>query len=172
MAEPYPLARIASEHYSNWIKGLYRKYKKTMPTDEIIDEILSTCENHPLYVQQFFYFLWKESEITKTTIKHYETKILRRRFHEYANIWDKLTPNQKKACSLLCIVHSAPKKQVFPLFFCNIFMAGMIGTNHYPAPGFIKASGSTCNETKYSICLFENGLLSRRLSPIFIIMIL
>jgi hypothetical protein len=74
-----------------------------VPTDEIIDEILSTCENHPLYVQQFFYFLWKESEITKTTIKHCETKILRRRFHEYANIWDKLTPNQKKACSLLCI---------------------------------------------------------------------
>jgi AAA+ ATPase superfamily predicted ATPase len=103
MAEPYPLARIASEHYSSWIKGLYRKYNKTVPTDEIIDEILSTCENHPLYVQQFFYFLWKESEITKTIIKHCETKILRRRFHEYANIWDKLTPNQKKACSLLCI---------------------------------------------------------------------
>jgi hypothetical protein len=54
MAEPYPLIRIASEHYRPWIRGLYRKYKKTMPTDEIIDEILSTCENHPLYVQQFF----------------------------------------------------------------------------------------------------------------------
>ncbi len=103
MAEPYPLARIASKHYKTWIRGLYRKYKKTVPTDEIIDEILSTCENHPLYVQQFFYFLWKENEITKTTIKSYELKILRRRFHEYANIWDKLTANQKKACSLLCI---------------------------------------------------------------------
>jgi len=31
MAEPYPLVRIASEHYRTWIKGLYRKYKKTMP---------------------------------------------------------------------------------------------------------------------------------------------
>jgi AAA+ ATPase superfamily predicted ATPase len=37
MVEPYPLARIASEHYRTWIKGLYRKYKKTVPTDEIID---------------------------------------------------------------------------------------------------------------------------------------
>ena len=103
MAEPYPLARIASVHYRNWIKGLYGKYKKTVPTDEIIDEVLSICENHPLYVQQFFYFLWKERKITMTTIKQCEAKILRRRYHEYANIWDKLTHNQKKACSLLCI---------------------------------------------------------------------
>ena len=107
IAEPYPLARIVYEHYRNWIKGLYRKYKKLVPTDEIIDEILSTCENHPLYVQQFFYFLWKESEITKTTIKHYEAKILRHRFHEYVNIWDKLTHNQKKPAR--CFVFSGEK---------------------------------------------------------------
>ncbi len=103
MAEPYPLARIAPAHYKTWIKALYQKYKKPAPPDEIIDEILSTCDNHPLYVQQFFYFLWKESEITKTAVKQCVRKILQRRFHEYANIWDKLTTNQKKACALICI---------------------------------------------------------------------
>ena len=124
MAEPYPLDRIASEHYRNWIKGLYRKYRKKVPKDEIIDEIISTCENHPLYVQQFFYFLWKENKITSSSIKHYETKILRRRFHEYANIWDKLTPNQKKACSLLCIFGG---KHVYRIN--NLQRVGLKGTS-------------------------------------------
>lgn len=103
MAEPYPLARIDSTHYRTWIKGLYQKYKKTTPPDEVIDKIVITCENHPLYVQQFFYFLWKERKITPTTIQKIEAKILQRRFLEYANIWDKLTLNQKKTCVLLYI---------------------------------------------------------------------
>ena len=103
MAEPYPLSRIDSAHYITWIKGLYRKYKKTTPADEVIDNIVNTCENHPLYVQQFFYFLWKERKITPNAIQKIEAKILQRRFHEYANIWDNLTNNQKKTCVLLYI---------------------------------------------------------------------
>lgn len=103
MAEPYPLARIDANHYRTWIKGLYRKYKKTAITNEVIDNIVNTCEGHPLYVQQFFYFLWKERRITPRVIKKTAAKILRRRFYEYANIWDKLTLNQKKACVLLCM---------------------------------------------------------------------
>ena len=47
-----------------------------------------------------------------------------------------------------------------------------IWSNYYPAPGLIKAFGSTFSDTKYSICFSVNGLLSCRLAPIFIIMIL
>lgn len=103
MAEPYPLARIDANHYRSWIKGLYRKYKKTAPTNELIDKIVIACERHPLYVQQFFYFLWKEKSVTSSMIQRIEERILQRRFYEYANIWDKLTLNQKKACVLLCM---------------------------------------------------------------------
>jgi len=102
LAMPYPLSRIDSGHYRTWIKGLFRKYGKAAPADNLIDSIIATCENHPLFVQQFFYFLWKEPEITPPVIQRVEETILERRFHEYANIWDKLTPNQKKSCILLC----------------------------------------------------------------------
>jgi len=103
LAEPYPLARIASECYKPWIRKLYRKYKKVSIDDDIIDTILQRCENHPLYVQQFFYFLWKETDITPSVITACEEKIINRRYHEYANIWDKLTSNQKKALVVICI---------------------------------------------------------------------
>ena len=103
MAEPYPLSRIDSAHYIKWIKGLCRKYKKKALADDVIGGIVNTCENHPLYVQQFFYFLWKEQEISAKAVQRVETKILQRRFHEYANIWDNLTNNQKKTCVLLYI---------------------------------------------------------------------
>ena len=69
-------------------------------------------------------------------------------------------------------VHSAPKIAAFRHFFCTIFKTGTIWINYYPAPGLIKAFGSTFSDTRYSICFSVNGLLSRRLSPIFIIMIL
>ncbi|MBW2178054.1 MAG: ATP-binding protein [Deltaproteobacteria bacterium] len=101
IAAPYPLSHIDTRHYRTWVKGLFRKYDKNPPADEVIDGIVVACENHPLFVQQFFYFLWREPEITPQIVQNIEEKILERRFHEYANIWDKLTPNQKKTCALL-----------------------------------------------------------------------
>jgi len=101
MATSYPLSQIATKHYRSWIKGLFQKYEKNPPTDEVIDDVLNACENHPLFVQQFFYFLWKEPDISSKVVNQIEEKILDRRYLEYANIWDKLTPNQKKACILL-----------------------------------------------------------------------
>jgi hypothetical protein len=124
MAEPYPLSRIDSAHYIEWIKGLHQKYKKTAPADEVIGDIVNTCENHPLYVQQFFYFLWKEKEISSHAVKRVETKILQRRFHEYANIWDSLTNNQKKTCVLL---HISAGKNIYRLE--NLQRVGLKGSS-------------------------------------------
>ena len=102
LAMPYPLSRIDTEHYLDWIKGLFRKYKKKAPANDVIERVVAACENHPLFVQHYFYFLWQECEITTEAIQRVEEKIVEQRYHEYANIWDKLTPNQKKTCMLLC----------------------------------------------------------------------
>ena len=101
LVEPYPLKRIDSIHYLSWIKGLYKKYKGKHPPTKFIEEIIKICENHPLYIQQFFYFLWQEAEISFEKIKELGDQILDRRYNEYANIWDNLSLNQKKTCVLL-----------------------------------------------------------------------
>lgn len=101
LAEPYPLKKIETVHYMSWLKGLFHKYKRQEPPDRITRKILLRCENHPLYVQQFFFFLWNEDEITEDTIGKVENLILQRRHNEYANRWDNLSLNQKKTCVLL-----------------------------------------------------------------------
>jgi hypothetical protein len=141
LAEPYPLKKINTDDYLSWVNGLYRKYKKKTPPNRMIREIIARCGNHPLYVQQFFYFLWNDEEITEDTIGKVESQILLRRHNEYANLWDNLSLNQKKACVLL--INSS-------------------GKNIYRMEGIQKAGLKSPSQVKMAVkYLLRNDIISK-----------
>ncbi len=102
-AESYPLGKIETDHYVEWIRGLYHKYKDSVPPDDIINEVVNRCENHPMYIQRYFFHLWDEDELTPEIIKIIETKILLRQDNEFSNLWNSLTLNQRKTLHLLIL---------------------------------------------------------------------
>ena len=71
----------------------------------IIAEIVSRCENHPMYVQQFLFFLWEErsTEFSIETVDKIEMRILESSHNEFLNLWDSLTLNQKKTLKLIIL---------------------------------------------------------------------
>jgi hypothetical protein len=56
-----------------------------------------------MYIQQFFFELWRKADINLAVIDAIEMKILGRRENEFMIIWDSLTPNQRKALRLLAV---------------------------------------------------------------------
>ena len=71
----------------------------------IIEEIVSRCENHPMYVQQFLFFLWevRSTEVSIETVDKIEMRILESSRNEFLNLWDSLTLNQKKTLKLIIL---------------------------------------------------------------------
>jgi hypothetical protein len=45
---------------------------------QLVEEIVSRCENHPMYVQQFLFYLWEENvtELSIDTVDEIERRIL------------------------------------------------------------------------------------------------
>jgi hypothetical protein len=72
---------------------------------QLVEEILSRCENHPMYVQQFFFYLWEEKiqELSIDTVDEIELRILQSSRNEFFNLWDSLTLNQKKTLKLILL---------------------------------------------------------------------
>jgi hypothetical protein len=72
---------------------------------ELVEEIVARCENHPMYVQQFLFYLWEEkvTEFSIDTVDEIELKILRSSQNEFLNLWDSLTLNQKKTLKLILL---------------------------------------------------------------------
>lgn len=95
-----PLERIETEDYVDWIQGLYGQAGKGIDAD-IIRDIVARCDNHPKYVQEFFYTLWPANKASQNQINKVEDSILEKRSVEFMNIWDSLTLNQKKVLKLL-----------------------------------------------------------------------
>jgi hypothetical protein len=87
-----------------WARKLFLKAGKEIET-EIIEEIVSRCENHPMYVQQFLFYLWEEedTELSIDTLDKIELRILRGSHNELLNLWDSLTLNQKKTIKLIIL---------------------------------------------------------------------
>ncbi len=102
-AELYPLHPIDTEHYIAWIKRLYSMKKKSAPPDALIEDVIYRCSNHPMYVQQYFYYLWDQHPITDDTIRNVESDILSRNHDKFLNLWDALTLNQRKTLNLIII---------------------------------------------------------------------
>jgi AAA+ ATPase superfamily predicted ATPase len=102
LAQSYPLGKIQTNHYVPWAQKLFLKAGKKIET-KIIEEIVSRCENHPMYVQQFLFYLWgeKNADISIETVDEIELRILQNSRNEFLNLWDSLTLNQKKTLKLI-----------------------------------------------------------------------
>jgi len=109
LASYYPIDKIETGHYLSWANKLFAK-KNIQIEPGVIKEVVFRCENHPMYIQQFLYFLWDEAEISPETLNEIENKILQRHYHEFLNIWESLTANQKKTLKLIV---STDGKEIF-----------------------------------------------------------
>jgi len=109
LATHYPINKIETGLYFSWAEKLFAK-KNIVLKSEIIKEVVFRCENHPMYIQQFFYFLWDEPDISPETLNKVEYKILQMHYHEFLNLWEPLTANQKKTLKLIV---STDGKEIF-----------------------------------------------------------
>jgi uncharacterized protein len=99
-AEGYPLGKIETIHYVRWIKGLYKNADRPID-DRLIEDVAGRCENHPMYVQAFFFHLWPEKDMSVEVLDRIERRLVEKRIPEYAYVWDTLTLNQKRALKLV-----------------------------------------------------------------------
>ena len=86
---------------------------------KLVEEIASRCENHPMYVQQFLFYLWEEKgkALSLEAVDEIELKILQSSHNEFLNLWDSLTLNQKKTLKL--VILSGGKN----MFYANALQA-------------------------------------------------
>lgn len=62
-------------------------------------EIVERFGNHPMYIQLFCFFLWRELQDDPwddTTMDRIERAVIDQKHLEYQMLWDNLTINQKK----------------------------------------------------------------------------
>lgn len=100
LATSYPLGKIKSVDYIEWIGALYRRGKRNIE-DKFIDDVVERCENHPMYVQEFFFNLWTEPELSFEVVDRVERSIVEKRVPQFAYAWDSLTLNQRRAFKLV-----------------------------------------------------------------------
>jgi len=104
LAQSYPLSKIQTDHYVPWAQKLFLKTGNKIEA-KLLEEIVSRCENHPMYVQQMLFYLWEEevAEFSIDTVDEIELKILQSSQNEFLNLWDSLTLNQKKTLKLILL---------------------------------------------------------------------
>ena len=100
LATSYALKKINTDDYVAWIIKLYHKDKRKI-SKRYIENVVSRCENHPMYIQEFFFNLWDFPNISIEDIDRVESNILKNREAEFINIWESLTLNQRKALKLI-----------------------------------------------------------------------
>ena len=100
MATSYPLRRIKTNHYVTWINGLYQRAGRAIE-NKFIEDVVNRCENHPMYMQEFFFNIWRKDKLSFELIDKIERKIVEKRIPEYAYAWDSLTLNQKRSLKLI-----------------------------------------------------------------------
>ena len=99
-ATSYPLGKIKTIHYVEWINGLYQNAKRGIE-NIYIEDVAERCENHPMYVQEFFFNIWMEGELSFELLDKVERSIVEKRIPEYSYAWDSLTLNQRRALKLI-----------------------------------------------------------------------
>jgi AAA+ ATPase superfamily predicted ATPase len=101
LAASYPLEKNETEYYVEWIQGLYAEDGRKINPKQI-ENIVNRCENHPMYIQEFFFYLWDmQADISIQSIDRLEFEIIKHRETEFINIWDSLTLNQRKTLKLI-----------------------------------------------------------------------
>lgn len=104
LAQSYPLAKIQTGRYIPWAQNLFLKSGRKIEA-QLVEEVVSRCENHPMYVQQFLFHLWekKDAALSSDTVDEIDLKILQSSHNEFLNLWDSLTLNQKKTLKLIIL---------------------------------------------------------------------
>jgi AAA+ ATPase superfamily predicted ATPase len=96
----YPLGQISTKDYLSWAEALFMKNNVKIELN-LIEEVVSRCGNHPMYVQQFLYHLWDTAEPNFDTLDKVEATILRKNHTQDLTPWESLTLNQKKTLKLV-----------------------------------------------------------------------
>lgn len=104
LAQSYPIEKIESSHYVSWAQDLFVKAGREINA-LTIKEVISRCDNHPMYIQQFLFYLWevKDRKLTLEEVDKTEKRILQYSQNEFLNLWDSLTLNQKKTLKLIIL---------------------------------------------------------------------
>ena len=100
LATSYPLGKIDTAEYKSWIKDLYQRALRQIEA-KFIEEVVNRCENHPMYVQEFFFNIWMHENISYENLDKIERSIVEKRVAEYSYAWDALTLNQKRVLKLI-----------------------------------------------------------------------
>ncbi len=102
-AASYPLCGIETKHYLPWMKELFDTGNLCVSTENLT-KIVERFGNHPMYIQLFCFFLWRELQENSwddTTIDRIERSVIDQKHLEYQTLWDNLTINQKKTLKLV-----------------------------------------------------------------------
>jgi hypothetical protein len=111
MAENFPLGKIKTEDYIPWIQNLFVKKNVRLPAD-FIKDIVERFENHPMYIQNFLFYLWEatgeatgkdpvKNDFSSDIVREIEDAIIERRSLEHSVLWETLSINQKKTLILI-----------------------------------------------------------------------
>ncbi len=109
LATSYQLKKIEISAYTKWVKKLYAKDNRKID-QKYIETVVTRFDQHPMYIQEFFYLLWDMQDISMLTIDKLELQILRHREAELVTAWESLTLNQKRALKLVALTNG---KNVF-----------------------------------------------------------
>lgn len=96
------LKKIVTPEYVEWVKGLYQNASRSID-DDVIERVVTSCDNHPMFIQEFFASLWEHESVNHGDVDRIEHDIVQRRETEFISIWDALTLNQKKTLKLIAI---------------------------------------------------------------------
>jgi len=105
LAESFPLGKIETKDYIPWIQNLFSR-KNVQLSAKLIETIIETFENHPMYIQNFLFHLWEEPAkrgFSPEVISKIEGAIVEKRSLEYSVLWETLSINQKKTLKLILV---------------------------------------------------------------------
>ena len=105
LADSFPLDKIETKYYIPWAQNLFRR-KNIHLKAELIEDIATKFENHPMYIQNFLFHLWDEpgeKGFSSELIDKIENSIIERRSLEHIVLWETLSINQKKTLKLILL---------------------------------------------------------------------
>jgi len=104
-AASFPLKEIETKHYILWMKKMFKRGNFSIENDNL-KQIVEQFQNHPMYIQLFCFFLWRELRQTPwnaATISKIERSMIEQKHLEYQILWDNLSLNQKKTLKLVLL---------------------------------------------------------------------
>jgi len=94
-----------------------------------LKKIVAQFNNHPMYIQLFCFFLWRElqhSSWTNEMIGTIERSMIDQKHLEYQTLWDNLSINQKKTMKLVLINDGQNLFAAEALIIVNIKTASIV----------------------------------------------